>query len=144
MASSIALFTGPIFDKLHFDDPIAATSVHWLGGIWGQISVGLFAQNPVPLANTDGRSGLLMGGGWYLLLVQCFSSLVLSFWGIISTYPYFCILNKIIPLRMTPENEIKGADTTEHHIHNNKYMEESFENLEWIVQDMKSKGKWHK
>lgn len=43
------------------DDPIGACSVHLIGGIWGQISVGLFAQNPLPLTNTSGRSGLFMG-----------------------------------------------------------------------------------
>lgn len=43
------------------DDPIGACSVHLIGGIWGEISVGLFAQNPIPLTSTLGRSGLFMG-----------------------------------------------------------------------------------
>ena len=43
------------------DDPIGALSVHLVGGIWGHLSVGLFAQDPAPLTSTLGRSGLLMG-----------------------------------------------------------------------------------
>jgi ammonia channel protein AmtB len=49
------------FNFSGIDDPIGACSVHLIGGIWGQISVGLFAQNPIPLTSTNGRSGLLMG-----------------------------------------------------------------------------------
>src|SRR5258708_3741849 len=41
------------FDKIHIDDPVGAISVHGLGGVWGVLAVGLFA---------DGTSNY--GGSW--------------------------------------------------------------------------------
>lgn len=35
--------------------------MHWFGGICGYLSVGLFAQDPVPLTTTLGKTGFLMG-----------------------------------------------------------------------------------
>lgn len=43
------------------DDPIGVFSVHWLGSVIGFLSVGFFAENPVPLPTTQGRAGLFMG-----------------------------------------------------------------------------------
>jgi ammonia channel protein AmtB len=54
------------FDKLHIDDPVGATSVHLVNGIWGTLAVGLFA-NP---AVQDGVTGLFHGGGFRQLGVQ--------------------------------------------------------------------------
>lgn len=94
--------TDPLTSKLDWfnyrgmDDPIGALSVHFLGGIWGQISVGLFAQNPVPLSSTSGRSGLFYGKSkvkvrsnkclnffhfnrWRILLAWCSNLLSLLF-----------------------------------------------------------------
>lgn len=35
--------------------------MHWFGGIWGYLTVGLFAENPIPLTTTLGKTGLFMG-----------------------------------------------------------------------------------
>lgn len=114
------------------DDPIGACSVHLLGGICGEISVGLFAHNP--LTSAGARSGLFMGmpyrrrlieinnfkvfsptgGGYDLLIIQMFSVTCLFFWGLIITYPILWCVNKLIPIRLSPEEEILGCDVTEH------------------------------
>lgn len=78
--------------------------------------MGLFAENPLPLTSTLGRTGLLMGGGWYLLSIQCFSALCLTTWGLFMTYPILWIVNKVIPIRMNPIDETIGADFVDHHI----------------------------
>lgn len=49
---------------LKVDDPVGATVVHGIGGIWGVWAVGLFAEDPLPLETTSGRKGLFKGGGW--------------------------------------------------------------------------------
>src|SRR3989338_25735 len=49
------------FDKIHVDDPVGATAVHLVNGIFGTLCVGLFAQDWVS-PNTTGN-GLLFGGG---------------------------------------------------------------------------------
>lgn len=103
------------FDKLKIDDPVGAHAVHGIGGIWGVVAVGLFGQS-VPLSDTYSRAGLFMGGGWYLLGVQCLAALCLFMWGAISTFVLLFLVDKISPLRMSEGDEILGADLIEHNI----------------------------
>lgn len=107
-------FLQPMFDKMGVDDPVGASAVHGLGGIWGVIAVGLFADDPKPLTTTSGRSGLLRGGGWYLLGIQSLAALCLLCWGVLTTFILLWIINKIVPIRMDPNDELLGADLTEH------------------------------
>ena len=55
-----------LLDKLHIDDPVGAFPVHGVNGIWGTLSVGLFGQKALGLAN----DGFLLGGGISQLWVQ--------------------------------------------------------------------------
>lgn len=88
--------------------------------ITGVIAVGLFADNPVPLDTTNGRSGLFKGGGWYLLGIQSLSALCLTCWGVGSTFLLLWVINKIVPIRMDPNEELLGADLMEHRIRHNQ------------------------
>ena len=56
--------------KLHIDDPVGASSVHGVCGILGTVLTGVLA--------TDG--GLLYGGGWHFLGVQCIGIAVIDLW----------------------------------------------------------------
>jgi Amt family ammonium transporter len=95
---------------------ISASAVHGIGGIWGVIAVGLFSDNPIPLETTSGRKGLFKGGGWYMLGIQSLAAFCLCSWGILSTFVLLWIINKIVPIRMDPNEELLGADLTEHKI----------------------------
>lgn len=106
----------PLFDRLGVDDPVGASAVHGVCGIWGVLAVGLFADNPVPLDTTKGRRGLFKGGGWYLFGIQTLSVFCLTCWGICITFLLLYIINKIIPIRMEPDEELLGADLMEHRI----------------------------
>lgn len=112
----LACITMPMFDKMGVDDPVGASSVHGVCGIWGVLAVGLFADNPIPLGTTNGRSGLFKGGGWYLMGIQSLSALCLTCWGVCSTIALLWCINKIVPIRMDPEEELLGADLMEHRI----------------------------
>ncbi|XP_055598397.1 putative ammonium transporter 2 [Uranotaenia lowii] len=116
IGAALCLLTLPLFDKIGVDDPVGASAVHGVAGIWGVLAVGLFADNPIPLGNTNGRSGLFKGGGWYLLGVQGISVLCLICWAICSTIALLWIINKIVPIRMDPDEERFGADLMEHNI----------------------------
>uniref|UniRef100_A0A6B2E7W1 Ammonium transporter n=1 Tax=Phlebotomus kandelakii TaxID=1109342 RepID=A0A6B2E7W1_9DIPT len=116
IGSLLTCLTMPLFDKMAVDDPVGASSVHGVSGIWGVIAVGLFADNPVPLTTTNGRRGLFKGGGWYLLGVQSLSVLCLCAWGVLSTFALLWMINKIVPIRMDPNEELLGADLMEHHV----------------------------
>ncbi|XP_034951880.1 putative ammonium transporter 3 [Chelonus insularis] len=116
----IACITMPMFNKLKIDDPVGATSTHGLAGMWGLLAIGLFADNPHPLNTTSGRSGVLKGGGWYLLGVQSLTLLCLTVWSFFSSLILLWIVNKIIPLRMSECEELIGADLVEHRIRHTK------------------------
>uniref|UniRef100_A0A1B0GNF3 Ammonium transporter AmtB-like domain-containing protein n=1 Tax=Phlebotomus papatasi TaxID=29031 RepID=A0A1B0GNF3_PHLPP len=116
IGSFLTCITMPLFDKMSVDDPVGASSVHGVSGIWGVIAVGLFADNPVPLTTTNGRRGLFKGGGWYLLGIQTLSAVCLGVWGVMSTYLLLWFINKIVPIRMDSTEELLGADLMEHHV----------------------------
>lgn len=116
IGSFLTCIAMPLFDRFGIDDPVGASAVHGVGGIWGVIAVGLFADNPVPLGTTNGRMGLFKGGGWYLLGVQCLSAFVLTLWGVGTTYLLLWCIDKIIPIRMDANEELLGADLMEHRI----------------------------
>ncbi|XP_013108282.1 putative ammonium transporter 2 [Stomoxys calcitrans] len=116
LGALLCVLAMPLFDRMGVDDPVGASAVHGVCGIWGVIAVGLFADNPIPLDTTKGRSGLFKGGGWYLLGIQCLSALCLTCWGICSTFLLLYIVNKIVPIRMDPNEELLGADLMEHRI----------------------------
>lgn len=86
----------------------------------GVLAVGLFADNPVPLETTNGRSGFFKGGGWYLLGVQSLSALCLTCWGLCSTFCLLWAINILVPIRMDPNEELVGADLMEHRIRHAK------------------------
>uniref|UniRef100_A0A6P7FBL8 Ammonium transporter n=2 Tax=Diabrotica virgifera virgifera TaxID=50390 RepID=A0A6P7FBL8_DIAVI len=104
----------PVFDMMGVDDPVGASSVHGIGGIWGVIAVGIFAEDPIPLDTTSGRNGILKGGGWYLLAIQTLTALCLLAWGVLSTFILLWIINLFITIRMEVHTELMGADITEH------------------------------
>ncbi|XP_058820467.1 putative ammonium transporter 2 isoform X2 [Topomyia yanbarensis] len=116
VGSALCCVSMPIFDKMGVDDPVGASAVHGVAGIWGVLAVGLFADNPIPLTTTKGRLGLFKGGGWYLLGVQSLSALCLGCWSICTTLALLWIINKIVPIRMDPNDELLGADLMEHRI----------------------------
>ncbi|KAI8441393.1 hypothetical protein MSG28_015008 [Choristoneura fumiferana] len=116
IGAAIANITTPLFDKLRVDDPVGASSVHGACGFWGVLAVGLFADNPIPMDTTKGRSGLFKGGGWYLLGVQGLTGVCLMAWGSLVTMALLWLIDQVLPIRMDPYDELLGADLTEHRI----------------------------
>ncbi|CAH0697963.1 unnamed protein product [Spodoptera exigua] len=116
IGAAIASGTSPLFDMMGVDDPVGASAVHGACGLWGVLAVGLFADNPIPMETTNGRSGLFKGGGWYLLGVQSLTGVCLVAWGILVTITLLWCIDKIMPIRMDPYTELLGADITEHRI----------------------------
>ncbi|XP_004933343.1 putative ammonium transporter 2 [Bombyx mori] len=116
IGAGVASASSMLFDRLRVDDPVGASAVHGACGIWGVIAVGLFADNPIPMETTNGRSGLFKGGGWYLLGVQSLTAVCLAAWGVLVTMLLLWLIDRVMPIRMDPYNELLGADLTEHRI----------------------------
>ena len=112
--------------KLHVDDPVGAVAVHFCNGIWGTISVGLFATKSAPAfargigdgvnfgANQIAGEGLFYGGGFKQLGLQLLGMLSTAAWTAVTITISFLIIKKIFGLRVSREEEMEGLDVKEH------------------------------
>ena len=98
--------------KLHIDDPVGAVAVHCLNGIWGTISVGLFATTSAP--GNDDLVGLFYGGGFTLLGKQLIGFAAVASWTVVTITITFLVIRAVVGLRVTEEEEIVGLDAMEH------------------------------
>ena len=105
------LFIDKVF---HIDDPVGAVSVHGVCGVWGTLSVGLFAQDVFSPGTTG--DGLFFGGGWKLLGVQALGALAVFFWAVVTGFVLFYGIKKIMGLRVSKDEELRGLDIDEHGI----------------------------
>lgn len=105
--------------KLRVDDPVGAVAVHMMNGIWGTISVGLFATNTAPgysIADASGTelTGLFYGGGFKLLGLQMIGFASVAAWTLVTITIVFLVIKATVGLRASQEEEIVGLDATEH------------------------------
>lgn len=95
-------------EKLGFDDALDAFGCHGIGGIFGGIMTGIFADPSV-----GGRSGLIFGQT-DLFLAQLLSIVItIAFAGTMS-FIIISIIEKFIPLRVSELDELQGMDQCEH------------------------------
>lgn len=97
---------------LRVDDPVGAVAVHCLNGIWGTISVGLFATTSAP--GNDDLVGLFYGGGFTLLGKQLIGFAAVASWTVVTITITFLGIRAAVGLRVTEEEEIVGLDAMEH------------------------------
>ena len=96
--------------KLKIDDPVGAVAVHGVNGMWGTLSVGLFATGN----GQDGITGLFYGGGFTQLGIQALGVLAVAAWTIVTMVIVFQLIKHTVGLRVTKDEEMKGLDVTEH------------------------------
>lgn len=98
--------------KLRVDDPVGAVAVHFMNGLWGTFSVGLFATTSAP--GNDTFTGLFYGGGFRLLGLQIVGIVSVCAWTAVMITLTFLAIRAIVGLRVSEEEEIVGLDATEH------------------------------
>lgn len=96
--------------KLGYDDSLDAFGVHGVGGLWGAIATGIFAN---PAVNSLG-TGLLAGNPKQVWL-QIVASLITIAWTAIGTLIICFLIDKTIGMRVSQEEEVMGLDLTQHH-----------------------------
>ena len=103
-------------DRLKIDDPVGAVSVHAFNGVWGVMAVGLFAsQDGIAQAYVESdKYGLLLGGGVEQLGIQALGVLAIAGWTVVASGIMFAIIKYTIGLRVSPEEEERGLDLSEH------------------------------
>ncbi|MFQ5713816.1 MAG: ammonium transporter [Candidatus Scalinduaceae bacterium] len=94
-----------LLEYFHIDDAVGAIPVHLGAGIWGTLAVAIFGETE--LLNT----GL---NRWAQLLTQVIGIGVCFLWVFGTSYIFFRIINRLFPLRVTPEDEYIGLNVSEH------------------------------
>ncbi len=95
--------------KLGYDDSLDAFGVHGIGGIWGALATGLFA-NPII---QSAYSGAFYGNSKQLG-IQLIAILVTLVYSGVLTAVIFKIVEKTVGIRVTEEEESYGLDLTQH------------------------------
>jgi Amt family ammonium transporter len=103
-------------DKWHIDDPVGAVPVHLFNGIWGVISVGIFANGNPDTAAWNGVespvTGLLYGGTTQIAAQFAeVASIFIFVFGL--SYAFFKLLSALKLLRVSREVELQGLDIPE-------------------------------
>jgi ammonium transporter, Amt family len=96
--------------KLGYDDSLDVVGVHGVGGTWGALATGLFASKAV---NDAGGDGLFFGnpGQLWTQIVAILATYVLA---IVATYVILKVVDAIVGLRVTDEDEVVGLDLSQH------------------------------
>ena len=124
--AGIIVFGGVyLLEYFRIDDPVGAVSVHGFNGIWGTLSLGLFATGqfgatgPFGADNTAPVRGLFYGGGLDVLKAQAVGSFTITFATLAVSMIVMLIVSKLpypYKLRVEPEGETGpgGLDVWEH------------------------------
>jgi Amt family ammonium transporter len=97
--------------KLGYDDSLDAFGVHGVGGMLGALLTGLWATTVI---NPSGADGLFAGGGWELLGLQVAAVAGCAAYSFILSFGLLKLVDKVIGLRVTSDNENIGLDLTQH------------------------------
>jgi Amt family ammonium transporter len=118
LAGAIVVFSVTFLDRMKIDDPVGAISVHLVCGIWGTLAVGLFSAGPNVYPwygeGAGPQLGVLFGGNFQQLFNQLIGILAVGGFTILFALTVWLILKRTIGIRVTPTQEMRGLDISEH------------------------------
>jgi ammonium transporter, Amt family len=97
------------------DDPVGASSVHGVNGLWGMIALGLFADGTYG-AGFNGIAAPVKGlfyGDPGQLFAQLIACVVVVVWAFGLFYLFFKVQKATMGLRSSASDEVAGLDATE-------------------------------
>ncbi|MGK7872743.1 MAG: ammonium transporter [Xenococcaceae cyanobacterium] len=115
IAGILVVFSVYFLDSIKIDDPVGAISVHLVNGIWGTLAVGFFA-NPKIYVNVDGDllPGLFINGDLSQIGTQMLGIFSVGGMTVMFSFIFWQLLQAILGLRVSPEEELQGLDLGEH------------------------------
>ncbi len=120
IAAIVVVWGLDLLEFLRIDDPIGAVPVHLVAGIWGTLSLGLFATGaygaPTPTGadTTSVVRGLFYGGGVSQLGLQALGSFSVVAATLAVSLVMMYALKKVGVLRVSKAGELEGLDLHEH------------------------------
>ena len=101
----IYVLSARIIERIGVDDPIEASSVHGICGLWGCIAVGIFHRQEGLISPSENSFNFLM--------IQFLGILVICAWTILLSGIYFLIMKRAGLLRVSLIEELLGLDVAE-------------------------------
>jgi Amt family ammonium transporter len=100
---------------LGYDDSLDVFGVHGVGGLTGTLLTGVFAAAAVSMSpeTPAGNPGLLEGNP-HQVLIQLYGIGATIVWSGGVTFILLKVIEFLVPLRVTQQNEIEGLDVTQH------------------------------
>ena len=92
------------------DDSLDVFGVHGIGGTIGSLATGEFASRLVNPAGADG----LLSGNPALIPAQALAIVVVATYSGVVTWGLLRLVDAVVGLRVTPEEEVRGLDLTQH------------------------------
>lgn len=110
LAGAICCYATGLKFVLKYDDALDVVAVHLIGGMFGTVMVGLFADS----AMSPGiENGLLYGGGLHLLGVQALMVLVVFAFAFVLTLIIAFAIHRTMGMRVSLEQERQGLDISQ-------------------------------
>lgn len=105
IAGVLVVYSVAFFDAIKIDDPVGATSVHLVCGVWGTLAVGLFKQ----------EAGLFTGGGIQQLIAQIVGILSIGGFTVAFSFVTWYAISAVLGgIRVHEDEELRGLDISEH------------------------------
>ena len=105
IAGLLALAGKRVLDRLEIDDTIGVIPVHLVAGVWGTLAVAILGE--------PAGWGTGMGRGEQLL-VQLTGVAAAGTYAFGMGFGAVWMLNRLVPLRVRPEEEVMGLNVSEH------------------------------
>jgi Amt family ammonium transporter len=120
VAGVAVIWATDALEYVRIDDPIGAVPVHLVCGIWGTLSLGLFATGeyglptPTGIDATVSVKGLFYGGGAAQLMSQAIGSGAVVFSTLLVAAVLMYAVKATGTLRVSRDGELEGLDLHEH------------------------------
>lgn len=105
------IFITKVKGKFGYDDALDAFGCHGIGGIWGGIATGLFANRSV---NDYAQWNGLVFGDTQLFFRELISIAVTIAFAAIATFVIISVMKLFMQIKVTQNEEALGLDLTEH------------------------------
>jgi Amt family ammonium transporter len=116
IAGVIVVLSVISFDKAKIDDPVGATSVHLVNGVFGTLCVGIFGHPSLIArsANAEHKAGLYYTGDMTQVITQLKGIVCCAGYVLVMSAVCWVVIKTVMGLRVSAEEEIDGLDHGEH------------------------------
>jgi Amt family ammonium transporter len=113
-AGSVAVLGVLLVERLRVDDPVGAVAVHGMAGVWGTLSLGLFALPSQAESLATGQGGFFYTGSFSQLGTQALGLVAVGLFTFTASFGALWAMKKAAGIRVEEEVETAGLDVSEH------------------------------